>query len=290
MGKTLTLAIPNKGRLQEHTFKLLSHAGLKIPEYGRRLIIDLEDEDFKILFVRTKDIPEYVGLGTADLGITGLDLVKEEGADVEQILKLGFGKCELVVAVPKDSGITNVEDIPDNSKVATSFPNLTRQFFESKNITVDIIRVSGATEVAPNIEVADLITEITETGSTLRHNQLRPIQTILKCETVLIANTQSYGEKAAQIDQFKSSIKSVLDAAEKRYIMANIKKEKLEDVKRVLPGISGPTVMEVMKDEKDGMVAVHAVIGVDKINQTIIKLRDLEATGILILPIERMVE
>lgn len=290
MTEILTLAIPNKGRLKEHTFSLLGHAGLKIPEYGRRLVIDLEGENFKILFVRTKDIPEYVEMGSADLGITGQDLVKEEGAEVKEVLRLGFGKCKLVVAVPKDSQITSIEDIPDKSRVATAFPHLTREFFEKQHIEINVIRISGATEVTPNIQVADLITEITETGSTLRQNQLKSIGTILKSEAVLIANQESFCEKETEIDQLKSSIKSVLDAAKKRYVMANVKKENLEKVKKVLPGISGPTVMEVIKDEQDGMVAVHAVIGVDEVNETIIKLRDLKATGILILPIERMVK
>ncbi|MFQ5795251.1 MAG: ATP phosphoribosyltransferase [Candidatus Bipolaricaulia bacterium] len=281
----MKLAVPNKGRLHQEALDLLNRAGLKIPYGDRRLTVTAGGGKYQVLFVQTKDIPEYVEMGASDAGITGWDLVREQGADVERLLDLGFGRCKLVVAAPRDLGIGSVEEIPKGIRVATAFPKLTEQFFKKNTIQVQVIPVSGATEVTPSIDVAEIITDITETGTTLQRNGLEAIGTILESEAVLIANRT---ERADELNELVMSLNSVLSAARKRYLMANVPKENLDRVRALLPGISGPTVVEVVGSD-EAMVAVHAVVDEMEINGLIPRLKQERATGILVLPIERMV-
>jgi ATP phosphoribosyltransferase len=189
MSARLKLAVPNKGRLSERALELLSNAGYHVPRHARRLMADVNDH-WRLLFVRTDDIPEYVATGTADVGITGWDLVSEHGHPVEKFLELGFGKCRLVVAAPQSSQVTDVKQL-QGKRIATVFPNLTQKFFSEKGINIDIIPLSGATEIAPNIGVAEAIIDLVETGSTLRQNGLVELETFLYSEAVVIANQDS---------------------------------------------------------------------------------------------------
>jgi len=203
-------------------------------------------------------------------------------------MDLGFGFCRLVIAVPEGAGIHEVGQVKDGSTVATSFPNLTRRFFEGIGKKLNVITVSGATEITPTIGVADLITDLVETGSTLKKNHLVPIgPVILESQAVLIANEKALREKGEEIHELESALKSVIDASRKRYLMANAPKAVLGEVRKILPGISGPTVMPLAGTED--WVAIHAVTSEDEINRVIPRLKALGATGILVLPIERMV-
>lgn len=286
----ILLAIPNKGRISEPVNKILEKAGLKMTIKGRSLFAKTIDENINVMFARARDIPEFVADGVADLGITGYDLVLERGVEnrVEFLLDFNFGKANLVIAAPEDSNISSIQDLKSGMKIATEFPNITKKYLESKNLNMEIIELSGATEIAPFIGVADLISDLTSTGTTLKLNRLKPIDTIVSSTTRLIANRDSIKDpkKQNKINQIVSGIKSVLYAQTKRLIMMNAPKEILEDIKKVLPGMSGPTISKVLSD--DSIVAIHAVIDEREVFSTVAKLEELGAKDILIIPIERI--
>jgi len=274
----IKLAIPNKGRLSESALRLLNEAGIKV-ESGRQLFC--KSGEMEILFVRAGDIPEYVQDGAADLGITGIDLVEETGAKVETLLKLGFGLSRLVVAVPKNSKIKTKNDIRDGMRVATEFPNLTRNYLRRIKKRASIVKVSGATEITPYLGVADLITDLTSTGTTLELNDLRVIDCILETEAVLI------GSRKYARHSIVTSIKSVIDARGMRYLMANVPTKKLELVKKSIPSMESPTVLDLAEREYK---AVHTVVKVNQVYEIIHRLKKLGCKDILVLPIERLVE
>jgi len=286
----ILLAIPNKGRISEPVNKILEKAGLKMTIKGRSLFAKTIDENINVMFARARDIPEFVADGVADLGVTGYDLVLERGVEdrIEFLLDFNFGKANLVIAAPEDSNISSIYDLKNGMKIATEFPNITKKYLESKNLNMEIIELSGATEIAPFIGVADLISDLTSTGTTLKLNRLKPIDTIVSSTTRLIANRDSIKDpkKQSKINQIVSGIKSVLYAQTKRLIMMNAPKEILEDIKKVLPGMSGPTISKVLSD--DSIVAIHAVIDEREVFSTVAKLEELGAKDILIIPIERI--
>lgn len=286
MGDELVrMAVPNKGRLSERALELLSQTGLHVPRHARSLMADVNGR-WRLLFVRTDDIPEYVAAGTADVGVTGLDLVAEHGVDVETLLPLGFGQCRLAIAVPKDDGYKTLRDL-QNKQVATEFERVTARFFAQQGIDVEVVPLSGAAEIAPHIGVADAIVDLVETGSTLRQNGLVELATVLESEAVVIANRDRLTTKGAQLEELRSALKGVLDAQARRYLMLNVARERLEDVKNLMPGVRAPTVMPLLGHED--WVAVHAVIHEDQVNRLIPQLKQAGAEGLLVLPIERMV-
>jgi ATP phosphoribosyltransferase len=239
-----------------------------------------------VLFVRAQDIPEYVESGAAELGITGLDLVLETRARVRRLLDLGFGRCRLVLAAPEDAPFSRPDEIPAGSRVATAFPNLTRDYFERARRPVRIVPVSGAAEITPAIGVADLVVDLVDTGTTLRQNHLRLMDILMDSEAVLIACEDTAAKRAGEIEAFVASVRSVLDAEGRRYLMANVPRTRLAEATALLPGLAAPTIMDLA--DRD-WVAVHAVVREDEINDLIPRLREAGATGILVLPIERLV-
>ncbi|NUN47342.1 MAG: ATP phosphoribosyltransferase [Candidatus Brocadiae bacterium] len=283
----LRIAVPNKGRLSDPALGMMRDIGLPVVGLGRTLVAHLAGGAIEVLFARAEDIPEFVELGAADIGITGSDLVREAGAEVETLLPLGFGICRLVVAVPEHSLMKTVEDIPDAAVVATAFPRITGEYFREKGKVLTVVPVSGATEITPYIGVSDLITDLAETGSTLKKNHLTQIGTICEVSAVLVGNRAKCCEKEHEVHEVVAAMASVLQAKEKRYLMANVPKSSLDEVRRLVPGVSGPTVMNLAGT--DGMVAIHAVVPEKSINGLVPPLKKLGATGILVLPIERMV-
>jgi ATP phosphoribosyltransferase len=226
--------------------------------------------------------------GAAEAGATGADLVAESGREVDELLDLGFGRCRLVVAVPDGSGITHPADIPRGSRIATSFPRLASSFFEELGTPIEIAPVSGAAEIAPHLGVADVIVDLVSTGSTLRVNNLREVTTILESTARVIANraARADAEAGQKLDELVTALQSVLRAERKRYLMANVPKDRLDEVKDVIPGLSGPTIVEV--SDGGGWVAAHAVVDEDQVYQTITRLKKLGAEGILVTRIERL--
>jgi ATP phosphoribosyltransferase len=284
----LRIALPNKGRLNTDCRDLLADAGLEVRASSERALTASLGGEFEAIFVRAQDIPEFVADGAADAGITGWDLVTESGRDLTSRLDLEFGKCRLVVAVREESGIRSLDDIAGKSRVATVFPNITRKFFADAGKAIDIVPVSGSVEVTPHLGIADIILDLTSTGSTLRVNGLREVATVLQSSARLItaAAPTSDADRARTLDELVMALASVLAARGQRYVMANVPRARLDEVKRVLPGISGPTVIDVMNG--GAMVAVHAVAPAATIYRTITQLKALGGEGILVTRIERL--
>ncbi|MGD8287523.1 MAG: ATP phosphoribosyltransferase, partial [Gemmatimonadota bacterium] len=245
-------------------------------------------DEFQAIFVRTQDIPEYVADGAAELGVTGADCVAESGRDVIDVLDLGFGRCRLIVAAREESDVRSADQLPAGIRVATSFPRCATAHFESLGIPIEIATVSGATEIAPHLGVADVIVDLTSTGSTLRVNGLREIGTVLESTARLIANPRALAdpELSKKLGDLAIALESVLRGQKKRYLMANVPKDKLDEVRDVIPGIAGPTIVEVL--DGGSWVAAHAVVDADLVYQTISRLKELGAEGILVTKIERL--
>jgi ATP phosphoribosyltransferase len=245
-------------------------------------------QGFEAIFVRAQDVPEYVADGAAEIGVTGADCVAESAREVEQLLDLEFGRCRLIVATRDESLVRSASELPAGTRVATSFPRCASRYFESLGIPITIAPVSGATEIAPHLGVADAIVDLTSTGSTLRVNGLREIGTVLDSSARLIANREALDDGAKQtiIRDLSTAVESVIRAEQKRYLMANVPRDKLAQVREVIPGLSGPTIVEVL--DSGSWVAAHAVVDADQVYQTIAKLKALGAEGILVTRIERL--
>ncbi|MBQ3685972.1 MAG: ATP phosphoribosyltransferase [Candidatus Methanomethylophilaceae archaeon] len=283
------MGVPNKGRLNERTIEILRKAGLDLGEdIGRRLYVKIRNQDIEVVFVRAQDIPSFIAAGAIDAGITGLDELAESGHELVVAMGLNFGYCHLAVAVPEASGITDVSQIADGSRIATSFPNLSKRYFESHGKKVDILVVTGAAEIMPYLGMSDYIVDLVSTGSTLRTNRLREVGTIIESQAAFITSEAAMAKKGEEIDEIASSIRSVLMAEQRKYIMADVPKDRLPDAERILPGIGGPTVLDIAGN--DQYVAVHAVIDSDKVYRTISELKKIGAKGILTTAIERLVE
>ncbi len=282
----LKLAIQRSGRLTDHTLDLLRHAGLDFESYGQRLFSHARNFPLSILYTRDDDIPDYVDLNTVDLGIVGRNLVYEKDADVVELIGLRYGYCELVVAVPGDSNITEPSQLL-NAKIATSYPASARRYFESLGGSPDIITISGSVEVAPALGLADAIVELTATGSSLRLNDLRSIHTILESEAVLIANRKALDNPAKRedIERLLMRINAVDAARRFKYVMMNAPADRLEEIKSVLPGLKSPTVIPL---DVPGWVAVHAAIEEDVFWDKIERLRRAGASEILVSALDKL--
>jgi ATP phosphoribosyltransferase len=287
-GRQIRVALPNKGRLAERALQLLEQAGLKPAFHAERALVAALGEGFQAIFVRSADIPEYVADGAAEVGITGADLVAESGRDVADILDLGFGQCRLVVAARDESDVRSASDLPAGTRVATSFPRIARRYFEGLGVPIVIAPVTGATEVAPHLGVADVIVDLTSTGSTLRVHGLREIGTVMESSARMVASPVALSDPPtkAAVQGLASALESVLRAEKKRYLMANVPRSRLEDVRRIIPGLSGPTIVEVL--DSGEWVAAHAVVDADAVYQTIARLKEIGAEGLLVTRIERL--
>ncbi|MFB6197370.1 MAG: ATP phosphoribosyltransferase, partial [Halobacteriaceae archaeon] len=274
------------GRLHDPSIDLLERAGLSVVDGAeRKLYANTVDEDISVLFARAADIPEYISDGAADLGITGLDQMREANQEnIVELLDLGFGKCRLVLAAREGGNIDEIEDL-DGGTVATEFPRITSEFFNQVEVTPDIVEVSGATELTPHVDIADAIVDITSTGQTLRMNRLKVISEVLESSVRLFAREEVQDDPKTQ--QVVTALMSVIAAEDKRYLMLNAPESKLDDIEAVLPGLEGPTVLDV---DEPGVVAVHSVVEEQDIFETINKLKRVGATGILVTEIERLIE
>jgi ATP phosphoribosyltransferase len=286
----LKIALPNKGRLADDTRELFGDAGLPVLSKGDRALSASLGGEFEALFVRAQDIPEFVADGVADVGVTGWDLVRESGRPVEGRLDLGFGECRLIAAAREDSVVRDLDDIPIDARIATSFPNVTREFFQARNQNVEIVPISGAAEIAPLMGIAEVIVDITSTGSTLKINGLREIGTLLTSRAQLVTRCDTIfeqgGPKAEALDSLIMALDSVVRARGKRYLMANVPRRSLDAVKQIIPGINGPTVIDILNG--GDRVAVHAVVDAGTVYKTIRALKALDASGILVTRVERL--
>ncbi len=281
----MRIAVPNKGRLHEPTIELLERAGLHIENGAdRKLYAETVDPDVTVLFARAADIPEYVHDGAAEMGITGLDQVRESGRELAELLDLAFGRCRLVLAAPEDGDITSPEDLADKT-VATEFPRITRTYFDDRGIEPSIVEVTGATELTPHVEMADAIVDITSTGTTLAVNRLAILDEVLSSSVRLFARPDVVDDEKVQ--QVTTALSSVLAASGKRYLMMNVASEDLDAVRDVIPGMGGPTVMDIAGTDD---VAVHVVVDEREVFEVITDLKSVGASDILVTEIERLVE
>jgi len=285
MRDRLRLAVPNKGRLVEPTLALLRDAGLVFEGHERSLVARVQNHPLDILFVRTNDVIEFVGDGVADLGVTGIDLLSEAGAELPRIRDLGYGRCRLAAAVPSDTPFQALEDLA-GLRVATAHPNSTRRFFDQERIPVDVIPISGAVEVAPRLGLAEAVVDLVSTGSTLVMNGLRPIGDLLASEAVLVANPTALDRRREELDSIDTMIGSVIAARDKKYVMMNAPAAKLGELEALLPGLESPSVIPLAHR---GMIAIHSVVGTDDVWGLLPRLKSAGASGILVLPIEKIV-
>ncbi|MFP8890989.1 ATP phosphoribosyltransferase [Natrialbaceae archaeon A-CW2] len=283
----MRIAVPNKGRLHDPTIDLLERAGLHLENgAARKLYADTVDPDVSILFARAADIPEYIADGAADVGITGLDQVREADVGaIEELLDLEFGRCRLVLAAPEDGDITAVDDLAGKT-VATEFPTITRRFFEERGLDPSIVEVTGATELTPHVEMADAIVDITSTGTTLKMNRLAIVEEVLSSSVRLFAHEDVADDPKVQ--EIRTALSSVLAADGKRYLMMNVPRDRLEAVRDVIPGMGGPTIMDIANGDGE-KVAVHVVVDERSVFETITELKNAGASDILVTEIERMV-
>ena len=289
----LRIALPNKGRLSDDTRELFADAGLEVRSRGERALTASLGGEFEAIFVRAQDIPEFVADGAADAGVTGWDLVAESERDLKMLLDLEFGVCRIVVAAREESGCASIGDISGAPRVATVFPRLTRRFFADAGRSVEVVPISGAAEIAPHLGIAEIIVDLTSTGSTLRVNGLREIATVLESSARLITahggptnkGTPATDKQRALVE-LVAALTSVIRARGQRYLMANVPRAALDRVKKVLPGIDCPTVIDILNGGT--CVAVHAVVAADTIYRTIASLKALGGSGILVTRIERL--
>jgi len=282
----MRIAVPNKGRLHDPTIELLERAGLHLEDGAdRRLYASTVDPDVTVLYVRTDDIPEYVADGAADLGITGLDQVREAGVtNAVELVDLEFGRCRLVLAAPEDGGIDSVTAL-DGGTVATEFPNIARRFFADREVETSVVEVSGATELTPHVDMADAIIDITSTGTTLTMNRLAVVEDVLESSVRLFAREEV--AEAEKTQQLARALESVIAAEGKRYLMMNAPESQVETLRELLPGLGAPTVMDIAGDD---MVALHTVVDEQDVFEVINDVKEAGASGILVTEIERLVE
>jgi ATP phosphoribosyltransferase len=285
MRERLRLAVPNKGRLVEPTLHLLHDAGLIFEEHDRSLVARVSNYDLDILFVRTNDVIEFVGDGVADLGVTGIDLLAETAAELPTVRALGYGRCRLAAAVPTDSQVRQLDELA-GLRVATAHPNTTRRFFAERQIEVEVIPISGAVEVAPRLGLAEAIVDLVSTGSTLVMNGLRQVGDVLASEAILVANPAALVERAPELNAIDTMLSSVIAARGQKYVMMNAPAAKLSELSGILPGLNSPSVIPLAHD---GMIAIHAVVEADEVWGLLPRLKAAGASGILVLPIEKIV-
>ena len=281
----LRIAVQAKGRLFEETMALLEESDIKLSTTKRTLLVQSSNFPVEVLFLRDDDIPQSVATGVADLGIVGENEFVEKGEDAEVIKRLGFSKCRLSLAMPKDVNYPGVEWF-NGKKIATSYPVILENYMKTKGVNAEVHVITGSVEVAPGIGLADAIFDIVSSGSTLVSNRLKEVEVVMKSEALLIGNKNMCDEKKEILNELLFRMNAVKTAEDKKYVLMNAPKDKLEEIVAVLPGMKSPTVMPLAQE---GWCSVHTVLDEKRFWEIIGKLKALGAEGILVLPIEKMI-
>lgn len=285
MNKKIRIAVQKSGRLQEQSVKLLKECGLAFSNGPNRLRAETYNFPAEILFLRDDDIPQYVEDKVADIGIVGENVFIEKQKEVDLIERLDFSKCRLSIAVAKDKQYDGASSL-EGKKIATSYPHIVSRFLKEKNVNAEIHEISGSVEIAPGIGLADAICDIVSTGSTLLSNGLKEVETVMKSEAVLIANSQLDAETQQLLDKLIFRIKAVNTAKNNKYLLLNSPNESIEAITRVLPGMKSPTVTPL---QQEGWSSLHSVVNENEFWEIIDQLKALGAQGILVVPIEKMI-
>ena len=281
----LRIAVQAKGRLFEETMALLEESDIKLSTTKRTLLVQSSNFPVEVLFLRDDDIPQSVATGVADLGIVGENEFVERQEDAEIIKRLGFSKCRLSLAMPKDIEYPGLSWF-NGKKIATSYPGILDAFMKSNGVKAEVHVITGSVEVAPGIGLADAIFDFVSSGSTLVSNRLKEVEVVMRSEALLIGNKNMSKEKKEILDELLFRMDAVKTAEDKKYVLMNAPKDKLEDIIAVLPGMKSPTVMPLAQD---GWCSVHTVLDEKRFWEIIGKLKALGAEGILVLPIEKMI-
>ena len=281
----LRIAVQSKGRLFEDTMNLLSEADIKVSASKRTLLVQSTNFPLEVLYLRDDDIPQSVASGVADIGVVGENEFVERGEDADIISRLGFSKCRLSLAIPKEINYQGVQWF-EGKKIATSYPNILHTFMKEKGINAKVHVITGSVEISPGIGLADGIFDIVSSGSTLVSNNLREVEVVMQSEALLIGNKQMTEEKREILEQMLFRFKAVKDAEDKKYVRMNAPKARLDEIISVLPGLKSPTIIPLADSE---WCSVHTVLDEHRFWEIIGKLKEMGAQGILVTPIEKMI-
>lgn len=281
----LRIAVQSKGRLYEDTMSLLAEADIKISASKRTLLVQSTNFPVEVLYLRDDDIPQSVATGVADLGVVGENEYIERGGGSDIVSRLGFSKCRLSLAIPKDIDYQGLEWF-NNKKIATSYPVILKDFLDKNNINAEIHVITGSVEISPGIGLADAIFDIVSSGSTLVSNNLREVEVVMESEALLIGNKSMDEHKKSVLKEMLFRFSAVKNAEDKKYIRMNVPKKRLEEIINVLPGLKSPTIIPLADD---AWCSVHTVLSQKRFWEIIGKLKELGAQGILVTPIEKMI-
>lgn len=281
----LRIAVQSKGRLFDDTMNLLAEADIKVSSSKRTLLVQSTNFPLEVLYLRDDDIPQSVARGVADLGVVGENEFVERGEDAEIISRLGFSRCRLSLAIPKETKYTGLEWF-NGKKIATSYPAILRRFMQEKGIDCEIHVITGSVEISPGIGLADGIFDIVSSGSTLVSNNLHEVEVVMQSEALLIGNKSMDEEKRATLREMLFRFEAVRSAEDKKYVRMNAPKARLQDIIDVLPGLKSPTIIPLADEE---WCSVHTVLDQKRFWEIIGKLKEMGAQGILVTPIEKMI-
>ena len=281
----IRIAIQKSGRLNEDSLKLLKSCGISIDNGKDQLKAAARNFPLEVFYLRNGDIPQYLRDGVVDLAIIGENLIVEKGQDLEIIEHLGFSKCRVSIAIPKDKPYTGVEDL-NAVRIATSYPETVRQFLEKNNLKADLHIINGSVEIAPNIGLSEAICDIVSSGSTLFKNNLKEVEVLMKSEAVLVQSPKVSSELKSEIETLLFRIQTVLRAKKSKYILMNVPNAKIDEISSILPVLKSPTIMPLAQE---GWSSLHSVIDENDFWEVIDQLKNAGAEGILVCPIEKMV-
>lgn len=281
----LKIAIQKSGRLNEDSIKLLKECGINLNNGVNKLKTEASNFPLEVFFLRDDDIPQYVEDGVADIGIVGENVYLEKNKNINIIERLGFGKCRLSIAIPKNENYQSIKDL-EGKRIATSYSLILSNFLRKNNVNAEIHDISGSVEIAPGIGLADAICDLVSSGSTLFMNGLKEVEVILRSEAILVGNKAISDEKKKYLEKLLFRINAVRNAKNNKYILLNAPNEKLNEICKILPGMKSPTILPLALE---GWSSVHSVVNEDDFWQIIEKLKANGAQGILVVPIEKMI-
>ncbi|WP_258098389.1 ATP phosphoribosyltransferase [Marinoscillum pacificum] len=282
---TLKVAVQKSGRLSEDSLKLFRECGIKFNNGVKKLKAQSHNFPIEFLFLRDDDIPGYVEDGIADIGIVGQNVHDEYQKNVEVVKHLGFSKCRLSLAVPREEDYQDISYF-EGKNIATSYPNILKDYLKSKGVSAEVHEISGSVEIAPGIGLAEGICDIVSSGSTLLSNGLKEVETVMKSEAVMVASKSLTEDQQKLVNQLIFRINSVLEGKNNKYVLLNAPNESLDKIIELLPGMRSPTVLPLADK---GWSSIHSVINEDTFWENIEQLREAGAEGILVVPIEKMI-
>jgi ATP phosphoribosyltransferase len=285
MEEKLKVAVQKSGRLSEKSLELFAECSISLSSGIGKLISVASDFPAEILFLRDDDIPQYVADGVADVGIVGENVIYEKTKPIDVVEKLGFGKCRMSLAIPKQEDYTDVSYF-NGKKIATTYPNILQRFLDENKIKAEIHEISGSVEIAPGIGLADSIFDIVSSGSTLFMNNLKEVETVLRSEAVMISYLKLSVKKKKILDNLLFRFRSVQKAKKNKYILLNVPNDKIEIVSSIIPGMKSPSIVPLTKP---GWSSLHSVVNENDFWDVIGKLQEYGAQGILVIPIEKMI-